>query len=263
MPSDVRWDHFVGILRDAEGARLGFQVTNFYAGRNSHRHVAILDGEKRHVFLGGPSGKAEMPESDGEAGVVFAGGQLLKWRFAPYGRAFRHGQDGEVLRYGLRCFHESQPQTWAELRLFHNGQQRLFTGIVWRDSEEVPVDAVRGWRWLGLTFADPARGAFMLYAPAGEAAWGAMMGPGGYKRLSADSFSLEPTDTYRSERSGREYGCGWKLFLRDEQHRIRPLRRDQEITDAATGSYWEGACDVFSPSGARTGTAFYEEVNRG
>lgn len=258
-PSRISWNHYVGFVYDKSGAEATVQVTTFWGDKAFRRHVALDYQGKRRVFFdsGGLNG-AKGPWTD-DIGSVEADGVRIHWDFLDATATTLHGENGKVIRYGAESFHASRPRTSARIHLTDHGVYNTFVGSVWYDSEQLPIESVRGWDWLAITFSDASDGELMIYAPAGEDPWGAEISPAGYRKLGKEDFRVRALDSYMSEDSGRVYGCRWMLEMPDARLRIEPVRREQEILDRQTGPYWEGACKVYDDvTGEQVGTAFFE-----
>lgn len=257
----ISWHHYVGFLYDSEDAEeMALQVTTFFAGEYYLLHVAIVKNGARMVVKREGETK-DVPTGFHIKGEVEDGDIRVRWDFMSADTVYSHGEGGVVKRYGVDCHHGSRPRNAARVHISDHRKSETaeFVGSVWYDTEEVPIEAIRGWDWLAITFTDASKGDLMIYAPAGDTAWGAWMTGGEYVKLTPADFLVSALETYMSLESGRIFGCRWRLDLKDgSQYTIAPLVEDQEIVDEATGPYWEGACAVLDASGKRVGNAFFE-----
>jgi predicted secreted hydrolase len=144
------------------------------------------------------------------------------------------------------------------------------SGLAWFDHEWGSGSigkAAAGWDWFGLHLADGRD--LMLYrlrARDGSAttfASGTLVARDGSPlALSARDFTLDETDRWKSPASGATYPARWLVRVPRAGIEITvvPVLADQElVTEKSTRvTYWEGACDVRTPSGTAAGDGYVE-----
>lgn len=251
------WEHYVGFLADTGGHPYAIQVTTFRWDDAASRHVALLDlaTKERKVFC------APVPlDAAASVGTFENDDFRIEWNFVHGGHRILHGKDGTVLRYGIECSHESNPSVTAHVTIGKElHQRRDLTGSCWRDAEELPVTALRGWDWFCARLETGE--SLMLYHPRDAEPWGVLIAADGTTTsLVAADFSVEPVDAYLSAESGRLYPCLWNLQVRGRHDLacvIRPVVLDQEVIDPEFAPYWEGACELMNDRGP-LGEGFFE-----
>lgn len=144
------------------------------------------------------------------------------------------------------------------------------TGLSWFDHEWGSGSIgkkTQGWDWFALHLLDGRD--LMLYRLRGAAGSGTPFSSGTLvakdgtaANLSAADFTIEETARWKSPRSGATYPARWVLRVPKAgiDVDVAPVLADQElVTEKSTRvTYWEGACDVKTLSGAAAGRAYVE-----
>ena len=188
------------------------------------------------------------------------------------------GEDG-VSRKGADPTAASHYITFTRLAasgtLKIDGREFPVKGRAWMDHEisSSQLSAGQtGWDWCSLQLDDGwdvmayrLRRADGTSDPFSTLAW---VSPEGVVRhVDAGDFSWTPVDSWTSPATGGRYPVHYRLTARfpdggaepEKFFEVRPLARDQELAGTLGGiAYWEGACDVFAPSGQRVGRGYTE-----
>lgn len=150
------------------------------------------------------------------------------------------------------------------------GTSEAVTGLSWFDHEWGSGSIgkeTQGWDWFAVHLLDGRD--LMLYRLRGAGGSASAFGSGSLVEkngnvlpLSSQDFSVEETARWKSPRSGATYPSRWVLRVPRASIALDvvPLLADQElVTERSTKvTYWEGACDVKTPSGAAAGRAYVE-----
>jgi predicted secreted hydrolase len=150
------------------------------------------------------------------------------------------------------------------------GTSEAVTGSSWFDHEWGSGSIgkeTQGWDWFAAHLLDGRD--LMLYRLRGTGerassfSSGTLVEADGTSRpLSSQDFSLEETARWKSPASGATYPSRWVLRVPRASIvlEVVPILADQElVTEKSTRvTYWEGACDVKTPSGAPAGRAYVE-----
>ncbi|MGV3523096.1 MAG: lipocalin-like domain-containing protein [Candidatus Sericytochromatia bacterium] len=164
---------------------------------------------------------------------------------------------------GNASYYYSRPRlrSQGEVRI---GEQRWpVRGDSWLDREwstSVLSKEQAGWDWFSLQLADGRE--LMLYQLRtrsggidSHSAGSLMAADGSSQTLKATDFTITPTDTWTSPRSGIRYPSGWRVTVPQAalSLTVTPRLRDQELPLALT--YWEGAVQV---AGSQAGRGYVE-----
>lgn len=156
-----------------------------------------------------------------------------------------------------------------------NGKRlRLRRAAAWMDHEFFSSEldeSLSGWDWFAVQ--TDARQELMVYVlrrrdgtPSQFSSGTIIPALGEAVRLDSSQFTVTPTGSWRSEKTGVTYPSGWKINVPHEQIElyVTPTVRDQElVTEQTTGvTYWEGRNSVRGTwSGAEAkGSAYVELV---
>lgn len=147
----------------------------------------------------------------------------------------------------------------AEGTVTVRGKTFIVRGLGWMDHEYSTSALGRdqvGWDWFSIQLDnDRELMVFQLRRADGTVdrfSSGTLVAPdGSTRRLEAGDFSLQPTGSWRSPRSGAEYPSGWRLDIPSAELRltISPRLADQEMN--VSYAYWEGAVSVEGTLGAQ------------
>lgn len=164
---------------------------------------------------------------------------------------------------GNASYYYSRPRlrSQGEVRI---GEQRWpVSGDSWLDREwstSVLSKEQAGWDWFSLQLADGRE--LMLYQLRtrsggidSHSAGSLMAADGSSQSLKATDFTITPSDTWTSPRSGVRYPSGWRVTVPQAglSLTVTPRLRDQELPLALT--YWEGAVQV---AGTQSGRGYVE-----
>lgn len=162
----------------------------------------------------------------------------------------------------------------AEGDITWNGETEHFTGTAWMDREFgtwTPTENQKGWDWFSIQLDDQSelmcyqlRSSTNAISPYSS---GILVRPdGGYRTLSNEDFTIEPTGYWKSPHTETTYPSGWQIKVPEQNLdlRISPVIEDQELDTRGTTMviYWEGACRVHGKSGQKKikGRAYVELV---
>jgi predicted secreted hydrolase len=150
------------------------------------------------------------------------------------------------------------------------GTSEAVTGLSWFDHEWGSGSIgkeTQGWDWFALHLLDGRD--LMLYRLRGAAGSGTPFSSGtlverdgSVLQLSSKDFFIEEVARWKSPASGASYPSRWVLRVPRASIvlEVVPVVPSQElVTEKSTRvTYWEGACDVVSVSGAPAGRAYVE-----
>jgi len=143
-------------------------------------------------------------------------------------------------------------------QITHGMSSEGLKGTAWMD-REFGVWEQTNWDWFSIQFDDGTE--LMIYqyrVETGEAS-GDSTGTfvdidGTCTYLRREDFEIENTQVWKSENTGTEYPCGWRITVPSLKIELAvdPLILDQELDTRGTTMvvYWEGACAV---TGKRAG----------
>ncbi|MCV2355851.1 carotenoid 1,2-hydratase [Paucibacter sp. B2R-40] len=166
----------------------------------------------------------------------------------------------------------SQVQLQTEGRLQLAGKTFQLKGRSWLDHEwsdnllgsRSAAEQAVGWDWAGINLLDGgALTVFRLRRADGSQLWagGSWRKPGGATLDFAPAqISMRPQRLWRSPASGANYPVEWQIDTPLGRLTLRSLLDAQEIdARASTGMrYWEGAAELLSADGQRTGLGYLE-----
>jgi predicted secreted hydrolase len=183
-----------------------------------------------------------------------------------------HG-DGGISRKGDCASCASHYYSFTRLltrgTVVRGGIPYVVDGISWMDheygSDELQSGRV-GWDWFSIQLDNDRE--IMLYrmrrndgTTALQSSGSAIDAKGDVTHIPLSGFHIEATGTWRSPATHALYPSGWIVSVTGIHPRLRlvPILLDQELVDATTATYWEGAIDVFdATTGARLGTGYVE-----
>ena len=144
----------------------------------------------------------------------------------------------------------------AEGDIVIDGKAEHFTGWAWMDREFgtwTATENQKGWDWFSIQLNTGCE--LMCYqlrnsegrvSPFSSGTF--VDSDGNPMRLGAADFTIKPTGSWKSPRTGAEYPSGWsitstKLGIEVE---VAPVMQDQELDTRGSTMivYWEGACTV-------------------
>lgn len=149
-----------------------------------------------------------------------------------------------------------------------------FTGSAWMDREFgtwTPTDNQKGWDWFSIQLDNNCElMCYQLRNGVGEispySSGSFCDSAGAQVTLKSQDFSIEPTGSWKSPKTGAEYPSGWKITVPRlaAEILITPVIKNQELDTRGTTMivYWEGACEVSGKVGEKelTGCAYVELV---
>jgi predicted secreted hydrolase len=158
---------------------------------------------------------------------------------------------------GNASYYYSYPRLAAEGVVRVGGEEIAVSGEAWLDREwstSALGEGQEGWDWFSLQLSDGSE--LMVYqirrtdgvaSPESEGVWVAP--DGATTRLSAEEYTLTPTDSWESPVDGARYPSGWRIAAPrlELDLDVEPVLRDQELN--VTFRYWEGAVDVAGERG--------------
>ncbi len=178
-----------------------------------------------------------------------------------------HGQNG-YSRKGAdptnASYYYSLPRLQAQGTLQTTQGVFQVNGLAWMDHEfstSVLGEDQIGWDWFSLQFDDGS--GLMLYqlrradgslSPFSSGTW--IFADGSTRALSAQDFTIQAQQTWRSPHTGGVYPSAWQVSLPALQVdvQVTPWMADQELVLAPT-AYWEGAVRV---QGTHSGNGYVE-----
>ena len=171
---------------------------------------------------------------------------------------------------GERSCHFSFTRMSVEGETTLRGEKESFTGSAWMH-REFGTWSQKNWDWLSIQLDGGDE--LMIYqfrnaeGGAGEFSHGAYIDSDGESTyLKLEDFTVEPTGTWKSLKTGAEYPSGWRVTVPQLgcELAVEPVLRDQELDTRGTTMivYWEGACGVSGTCAGRevTGRAYAELV---
>ena len=180
-----------------------------------------------------------------------------------------HGQGG-YSRKGRDPGNASAYVSWTRLavegKVELDGASRAVHGSAWFDHEfgsSVLDEGVTGWDWFGLQLDDGRE--LMLFvlrgaggAPTDASAATLVAQDGTARVLKGADFTLKPTATWKSPKSGATYPARWTITVPAEKLELdlAPLVANCELASTSTRiTYWEGPVEVH---GSATGRGYAE-----
>jgi len=153
----------------------------------------------------------------------------------------------------------------------------IVSAAAWMDHEIIsfePQSPEIGWQWFALQLEDNTE--LMLYyiyrgenVPSHYSKGSYINQAGAVRSLKLEEYSIRPTGSWRSARTGTVYPSGWEIEVPDLELalKVTPTLKDQEIvsTDTTGMTYWEGRCLVEGERAGRriSGAAYVELVGAG
>lgn len=169
---------------------------------------------------------------------------------------------------GNASYYVSRTRIAAQGTVTVGGKTYAVSGLSWMDQEwstSALGAAQVGWDWFSIQLDDGSElMAFQLRRADGSVdafSSGTLIAADGTARtLGPDDFTITPTATWRSPRSGGVYPASWTLAVpaADLRLEITPWLADQEMQVSYT--YWEGAVRAAGTSAGRpvTGNGYVE-----
>jgi predicted secreted hydrolase len=171
---------------------------------------------------------------------------------------------------GERSCHFSFTRMEVAGEITARGKREQFSGSAWMDREYGTWNQ-KNWDWFSIQLDEGDE--LMIYQFRDETGEPETFSHGAYidsegesTHLTNEDFSVAPTATWTSVKTGAEYPCGWTISVPglDCTLAVEPVIKNQELDTRGTTMivYWEGACRV---SGLRegksvTGKAYAELV---
>jgi predicted secreted hydrolase len=169
--------------------------------------------------------------------------------------AILHGNEGIGISHrdeGERSCHFSFTRMSVEGEIIKDLKRESFTGAAWMDREFGTWNQ-KNWDWLSIQLDGGDE--LMIYqfrnedGGAEHFSHGAFIDrEGEFTYLKFEEFSVTPTGSWKSEKTGASYPSGWRVKVPrlDCDLLVEPVLRDQELDTRGTTMivYWEGACGV-------------------
>jgi predicted secreted hydrolase len=238
-----------GSPRDGDGVPLGFDLairgldptdpTTF--GRSPW----AMAGDETTLDLAATAGSSEVEDG----GVASIGLQLTGRPTKP---PVLHDTDGWI-DFGAAggSYYYSRTEIAVDGTVRLGPDEIVVEGSAWFDHQWGDFISIGGggWDWFAVNLEDGTDLTLSLVRDADGSyplVYGTLVDAVGTARhLGRDAFTVEVTDTWRSERTGAEYPAGWRIDVPGAALRIdlTPTVADQELdTRATTGVvYWEGS----------------------
>ena len=222
-----------------------------------HSWEAVIQGNVHHLRAGGDDFSIDL-ELVSEKPPILHGEKGLSRKGAGEGQASYYYSLTRLRSHGV-------------LKLGNNRFQ--VSGLSWMDHEfssSALSEDQTGWDWMGLQLSNNQE--LMIYVLRHQdgstdpfSSGTLIKSDGTSAHLPKEAFSIKPTDSWTSEKSGATYPSGWQVevFPRDMNLSVRPRLRDQElITDQSTKvTYWEGSVQVDgTAAGGRVAGSGYAEL---
>lgn len=288
----TEWWYYTGHLEAEDGRTFGFEFVIFQAIRGDYppvypAHFAISDRARGAFFhrerssvgsqigteagfelrvgdwrMRGLNGRDELEVETPEYG--------LRLRLEALKRPVLHDEDG-IAGFGAAgvSYYYSRTRMAVEGTLIDHGQPVRVKGLAWFDKQWGNFLVLEGgWDWFALMLDDGAE--LMLNLLRDEdrnlaLAYGTYVAPDGtFRHLGGAEFSIEPTGSWTSPRSGAVYPSGWRVTTRQPSYglTVTPVLQDQELSGGGTTGivYWEGQNDVAGTRGDQpvAGRAYVE-----
>jgi predicted secreted hydrolase len=284
----AEWWYATGILKDAEDNPYLCQFTIFHGflhgvieGYILHLAVTDVGGQKRYFFetSSGPNGRIHGEDDEilfndnvirlemtgGTAAAVKMTGQAPDFSFSLAARLAKppawHGENGIIVmghpeKSDERSFYYSFTAMEAEGELALAGKSIRVRGSCWLD-RQWGVFTENAWDWFSFRLFDGTE--MMLFAfPGTGYACGTRIHADGSASV-IPGFEYQKLDLMRYTLGNLVFPLGWRvLFPNGEEFTIVPLLADQGNPARSTPQYWEGICDVFSPTGEKSGYCVVE-----
>jgi RND superfamily putative drug exporter len=166
--------------------------------------------------------------------------------------AVLHDTDGWI-DFGVAgsSYYYSRTQVTAVGTVTLDGEQMAVDGTAWFDHQWGDFISVGGggWDWFAVNLEDGTDVTLSLVRAADGSyplVYGTLVRPdGGTEHLPRETFTVEVTDEWTSQRTDARYPAGWRITVPDEDLTIDlvPTVPDQELdTRPTTGVvYWEGS----------------------
>ena len=251
----------------------------------AHMTVSDMSGQKFHFFerinrkgLGNAGAESDhlhvwnedwSLSGDGDVHHLKAleGGTGLELSLTPLKKIVEHGKDG-VSQKGSEAGNASHYFSFTRMqtsgKIIVGGQEVEVRGTSWMDHEfssNQLNDALAGWDWFSLKLDDQSE--LMLYLLRRKdggidpfSSGTLVLADGSSRHIEQQEFSVIPTGSWTSRRSGATYPSGWTLSLPQLglQLQVEPDMEDQELYNlrSISSSYWEGSVSV---KGVFQGTA--------
>lgn len=141
-------------------------------------------------------------------------------------------------------------------KIFIEGKVYDVTGTSWMDREfssNQLSPELTGWDWFSLKLDNNTE--VMLYQLRRKdggidpfSSGTVVLADNASRHLQANAFTIEVTDTWKSQKTQTTYPAGWEITLADSETRltVRPDLADQELAflRSISGSYWEGSVSI-------------------
>lgn len=284
----MEWWYYNGHLETQAGKKYGFHYTVFVVNtlvRHTVIHFSLIDLQSGQHF----SYQAKTPGRVNRGGPTefdfkYAGFQVrggsgpdllalsqpelrLQLKIRDTKPVHLHDEEG-LLNFGTGgyTYYYTRPNLPLNGILELDGKPSKVTGTAWFDhqwGDFTPHDD--GWDWFALQFEDGS--SVMIFAIhdqiTGEKMYKAgswMTAKGDTINIDGESITLEPTKTWRSQATGREYPVQWRLKLSapysvDLRMKAIVDNAEYDARDTTTNIYWEGPVSI---SGDKRGRGYME-----
>ncbi|GEM_PF-484242 len=277
------WWYVTGVLEDERGEPCFFQFTVFHgrAGRTEGYMLhlaATASGEHRFIErralpgkrVGGDADRVsfgdsflELMTAGGEPVGIRAVGKSNGLSFDIMGRLAKppvwHGDEGIVVM-GRRDDPNERSYYYSFTSIPSKGVLTLgdktyrVSGSLWLDRQWGTFTNI-AWDWFSLRLLNGEE--YMAFGfPKEGTAFATRVGADG-AASAADRVSYDRLGLMSVVRKDVAYSLGWKLRIDDEEFTIVPLAAGQ-----VNSIYWEGICEVRSPSGEFLGYCVTETTER-
>lgn len=273
----IEWWYYTGHLETTDGDRYGFEEV-FFRGRQGLLtgyvgHFAITDRQTRSFHYDqrivpatgvsrGTDGfdlTVDTWHMAGKNGVDALRGSMpgyaIDLTLTAHKPAALHDGDGYV-DYGKGTGSYYYSRTWMAVSgtLDVDGATRDVTGDGWMDHQwgNFSTFSNGGWDWFSMQLADGTD--LMLYLINDDAGTPTIVDgtviarDGTVTLLEEQDFTVRPTATWKSPRTGIAYPAGWTVEIPEERLRLSltPTLADQELdtTESTKVIYWEGEVTV-------------------
>jgi predicted secreted hydrolase len=289
----IEWWYYTGHLLTNAGDRYGFEEV-FFRGRQGALtgyvgHFAITDGPKgsfhydqRIVPAAGVSrGTDEFDLSvdtwrlAGKDGIDSVRGSMpgyaIDLSLTSQKPAVLHNGDGYVdYGNGTGSYYYSRTRMAVDGTIIVDGETHPVTGDAWMDHQWGNFSTFKdgGWDWFSMQLGNGTD--LMLYLINDATGSPVIVNgtliarDGAVTLLEKEDFSVRPTATWASPRTGIVYPSGWTVEIPEERLTVNltPMIVDQELdtTDSTRVIYWEGEVSVQGRAGGQdvTGLGYVE-----
>ena len=214
--------------------------------------VKALDADATHMYLSARDGNVAL--------------DLTLEQIKPPALQGEDGLSPKSNAVGNASYYYSLSRLLTRGRITIGDKTYQVEGTTWMDHEfgtSALGSNAQGWDWFGLHLDDGRDlmlGRIRLQGGGYEPVFGGLLveRDGKTRRISAEEFSIEVLDTWRSPHSGAVYPARWLIAVALGEETLTfqliPLVADQELVEGAI-IYWEGAVQI---TGDVTGYGYAE-----